>query len=175
MLKFTTAKISDTPAIAKLVNSAYRGDYAKKGWTTEADILEGQRTDSVSLQELINTPDNFIEVAFDEQDKTLAIASVHLIIEKPDTLYFGMLTVEPSIQARGLGKEMLSHIEAFARQRNLSRIRMTVIDSRLELMAYYERRGFSKTGKYEPFPEDAERFGKPKIPMVLIEFMKVIT
>ncbi len=175
MLKFITANSSNTHAIAKLVNSAYRGDHAKKGWTTEAYILDGQRTDPNSLNELISTPQNFFEVAFDDKDTSQAIACVHLVVEGPTILYFGMLTVEPNLQASGLGKETLKHVEMFAEKKNLKCIRMTVIDSRTELMAYYERRGYQKTGRTHPFPTDAEKFGHPKIPIVLVEFEKLLS
>ena len=175
MIKFRKATHMDASLIADLVNSAYRGDYAKQGWTTEADILDGQRTDAEAIKEVIHTPLNQIEIAFDETSPTI-LGSVHLIRELPDTLYFGMLTVEPSSQARGLGKSMLEHIEKIARQEGLVRIRLTVIPTRTELIAFYERRGYVETGRFEPFPTDDPRFGIPKVShLVLKEYEKKLS
>ena len=172
MIKFKKAVESDASAIADLVNSAYRGDYAKQGWTTESDLLDGQRTDTDALIELIHKPQNQIEIALDEKSHTI-LGSVHLIQELPDTLYFGMLTVDPTLQARGLGKSILSHIEVIAKQNGLQRIRFTVIPTRTELIAFYQRRGFVETGRFEPFPIDDPRFGIPKVTnLVLKEFEK---
>jgi ribosomal protein S18 acetylase RimI-like enzyme len=175
MIKFRKATQNDASLIADLVNSAYRGDYAKQGWTTEADILDGQRTDAEALLEVIHTPLNQIEIAF-EETSPLIIGCVHLIKELPDTLYFGMLTVEPTSQARGLGKSILEHIERIAREEGFMRIRLTVIPTRAELIAFYQRRGYTETGRFEPFPTDDPRFGIPKVShLVLKEFEKKLS
>jgi GNAT superfamily N-acetyltransferase len=170
MISFQTATVQECAQLADLVNSAYRGESSKKGWTTEADLLGGQRTDAESLREIIQAPMNQIEIAFDGGK---IVGSVHLVHEESDTLYFGMLTVAPHIQAKGLGKIILNHVEDVARRYDLKRLRMTVIPSRAELIAFYERRGFKATGKYEPFPEADPRFGLPKVAnLSLKEFEK---
>ena len=129
------------------------------GWTTEAYILDGQRTDQGKLQELINNPGSEIQLALDYETEEI-IGCVHLSKET-DALYFGMLTVEPTRQGYGIGKEMLVQIEKVTRRLGLSQIRMTVINGRDELVAYYERFGYKKTGNTEPFPDDP-RYGVPK-------------
>ncbi len=170
MIIFKTATIEDTKELAKLVNSAYRGEDSKKGWTTEADLLDGQRTDEKSLNYLICTTLNQIEMAIENGQ---LIGSVHLKQEDEKTLYFGMLTVAPQLQAKGIGKILLNHIEKIAHQKGLSRIRITVIPFRKELIAFYERRGFKATGRVEAFPESDPLFGVPKVQgLSLHEFEK---
>ncbi len=175
MIRFQTATLLQAQELAHLVNSAYRGEYAEQGWTTEASILGGQRTDAESLSDIMQTPDHQIEMAFDEISQQL-IGSVHLIQEAPDTLYFGMLTVEPKLQGKGLGKILLKHVESIAKARGLSRIRFTVIPSRTELVAFYERRGYTPTGKTEAFPANDPKFGLPKVSdLVLKEYEKILS
>lgn len=171
MIRFQTASVNDSEKLSELVNSAYRGDYSKQGWTTEADLLDGQRTDAASLSALIATPLNQFELAFEGKSLKL-LGSIHLIQELPETLYFGMLTVEPSLQGQGLGKILLKHAEDVARGYGFKKLRCTVIPNRQELIDFYKRRGFKETGKFEKFPVD-EKFGIPKVAgLKLQEFIK---
>ena len=156
-----TAVAVDAPAIAALVNSAYRGEGSKRGWTTEADILGGQRTDIEQVLEMIQAVGSRIELARDN-DGSLA-GCVHLRKESADSCYLGMLTVDPARQARGLGKRLLSHCEDIARRWGCARMRMTVIAGREELLRFYERRGYVRTGNTEPFPGHDPRFGIPNV------------
>lgn len=169
-----TATFEDIPAIVRLVNSAYRGDYSKQGWTTEADILDGQRTDPESLKQLLQDSFNQLELAFDSQRNL--VACVHVRKESFSTLYFGMLTVEPTMQGSGIGKKLLEHVENLAKDLKMSHIRMSVIHLRKELIAYYERRGYRATGKFEPFPENDPLYGLPKVKGIrLDEYVKDIS
>lgn len=171
MIFFKTATIDHVPSLVELVNSAYRGDSSKAGWTTEADLLDGQRTDCEALAEIIEMPHNQIEMALDENGE--AVGCVHLKEEGNGILYFGMLTVSPVMQARGLGKEIIKHVEEVAKKENCSSIRISVIPQRKELIAFYERRGFKATGKYEEFPSHDPRFGVPKVhDLKLQEYIK---
>lgn len=173
MAKFRKAEKFDLPRIEALVNSAYRGDYAKKGWTTEAYILDGQRTDQGKLQELITNQGSEILIALDEE--TEAIVGCVNVIREHDALYFGMLTVEPDQQGKGLGKQLLRQIEKIAQKLGLTRIKMTVIHGRPELVSYYERFGYKRTGKTEPFPNDP-RYGIPrKENLFFEEFVKMLS
>lgn len=173
MILFQTATAHDLSTLVKLVNSAYRGDSSRQGWTTEADLLDGQRTDEAALLEIIQTPDNQIEMAF-EANSNRILGSVHLRKEA-EALYFGMLTVDPSLQGQGFGKILLSHLENVARAYGLKKIRFTVIPFRKELIAFYERRGFKATGKFEIFPENDPRYGIPKVSgLTLAEYIKVL-
>ena len=160
-LKFRPALLTDAPAIAAIVNSAYRGDSSRKGWTTEADILAGQRTDAQAIAELLNKPESWIVLGENLGDLKL-LGSVHLERVHRDTCYFGMFAIEPEIQSQGLGKKMIQEAERFALEELQCRhMEMTVIALREELIAFYERRGYFRTGETRPFPYGNERFGIP--------------
>ncbi|PXY38865.1 GNAT family N-acetyltransferase [Flavobacterium cheongpyeongense] len=145
----TKATLQDIPALNLLINSAYRGESSKKGWTTEAYILEGKRTTEEELQEILNNPKNTI-LKYTEDDKI--IGSV-LLAKKEQQLYLGMLTVLPELQNSGIGKKMLAKAENHAKNLGLSGITMTVISVREELIAWYKRHGYVDTGEREAFPE----------------------
>lgn len=170
MITFRTASIQDSTLIADLVNSAYRGDSSKKGWTTEADLLGGQRTDVQKIQEMIEGPTSQMELAIDSD----ILGCVYLNFETKDTLYLGMLTVNPELQTKGIGKLLLNHVEEVALKKKCHTIRMTVISVRTELIAFYERRGYKITGQTEPFPEGDPRFGVPKKKLEFIVMAKTL-
>lgn len=164
------ATAEDIPAIEKLVNSAYRGDSSRKGWTTEADLLGGQRTNAASLLEMMQEPGAVI-VKYTGESGMLE-GCVYLK-QKANTLYLGMLTVSPELQAKGIGRKMLAAAEQHARLLGCKTITMTVISVRSELIAWYERNGYSKTGATEPFPTDP-KFGLPKQPLHFIVMEKLL-
>lgn len=145
----TKATLQDIPALNILINSAYRGESSKKGWTTEANLLEGKRTTEEELTETILDSKNTI-LKFTEND--LIIGCV-LLVEKEDKLYLGMLTVSPELQNSGIGKKLLHQAEIHAKELGLPKIIMTVISVREELVAWYKRNGYVDTGVREPFPE----------------------
>ena len=159
---------NDIAALDRLVNSAYRGDSSKKGWTTEADLLEGLRTDPDSLAQLIAEPDSVILKYTGEAG---VIEACIYLKKKGTQLYLGMLTVSPELQAKGIGKQMLAAAEIHAKQNDCASIVMTVISVRAELIAWYERHGYRPTGKTEPFPTDP-KFGLPKQPLVFVVLEK---
>lgn len=145
----TKATLQDIPALNILINSAYRGETSKKGWTTEANLLEGKRTNEEELTETILNPKNAI-LKYTENDKI--IGSV-LLVEKEHQLYLGMLSVSPELQNSGIGKKMLAEAENHAKGLGLTSIIMTVISVREELIAWYKRHGYVDTGEREAFPE----------------------
>jgi len=144
----TKATLQDIPALTTLINSAYRGETSKKGWTTEAHLLEGKRTTEEELKEIIQDPKNTF-LKFTENDQI--IGSV-LLVEKEHQLYLGMLTVSPELQNAGIGKKLLAEGEKQAKTLGLSSIIMTVVSVRAELIAWYKRHGYVETGEKEPFP-----------------------
>jgi ribosomal protein S18 acetylase RimI-like enzyme len=152
------ATIKDIPEINILVNSAYRGDSSRQGWTTEADLLDGIRTDERLLTETINKEDVTI-LKYVHNDKIEGIVS---LTTANDHIYLGMLTVNPMIQNQGIGKKLLMAAVDFAIEHQKPKIRMTVISTRAELIAWYERHGYVKTGETSPFPMDNPDFGLPK-------------
>lgn len=155
-----TATAADLPRLHDLVESAYRGDSARLGWTHEADLLDGQRTDAAALAAILADPRQRILVAVDQG----AITGCVQISDKGDGIaYLGMLSVEPGRQAAGLGKLLIAAAEHDAQALfGARRIEMTVIRQRAELIAYYERRGYARTGEERPFPLDDPRFGLPR-------------
>tara|TARA_R110000850_G_scaffold55459_4_gene131206 strand:- start:12056 stop:12574 length:519 start_codon:yes stop_codon:yes gene_type:complete len=154
------ATIEDIESLHMLIESAYRGDGARRGWTHEADLLGGQRTDPQSLAAILADPDQRILLA--ESEGHLQ-GCVQLSRVDGTVAYLGLLTVDPALQAAGLGKRLLTHGEAYVREHWRSQImEMTVIRQRTELIAYYERRGYVRTGEYRPFPHGDPRFGLPK-------------
>jgi GNAT superfamily N-acetyltransferase len=168
MIRFRKAHAEDAASLVELVNSAYRGESSKAGWTTEADILGGQRTDLAGICEMIAV--DRIELALERE----ALLGCIYIRREPDAVYFGMLTVKPTLQNRGTGKLLLNRLEELACDWGYGRTRMTVISSRHELIAYYERRGYKWTGATEPFPEHDPRFGLPKTKLEFRVFEKTL-
>ena len=158
-LTFRTATHADIPALVALVTSAYRGDVSKQGWTTEADMLDGQRIDPDGLARDIDRDRSRILLA--ERTGTL-LACAH-VAEEDGAGYFGMFSVRPDLQGGGVGKAVLAEAERIARDEwRLPAMRMTVIDIRDELIAFYGRRGYLRTGIKKPFPYGDERYGIPK-------------
>jgi ribosomal protein S18 acetylase RimI-like enzyme len=155
---------SELSAVADLVNSAYRGDSSRAGWTTEADYLDGQRTDAETLRrDLAQTPGAVVLTLRDDEAGPL-LGTVWLAPAADDGWYLGMLTVKPDLQDRQLGRAMLAAGEAYAIDRGGRRIEMTVIAIRETLVAWYERRGYARTGETRPFPYDDAKFGEPRRP-----------
>lgn len=156
---FRAATPADIPAIVELVTSAYRGDASRRGWTTEADLLDGARIDPEVLRDDLERPRSLVLLG--ERDGAL-LACAHVAVED-GAGYFGMFSVRPDLQGGGIGKAMLAEAERIAREQwRLPTMRMTVIDVRDELIAFYERRGYARTGIRKPFPYGDERFGVPK-------------
>lgn len=154
------ATSDDLPALHALVERAYRGDAARKGWTHEADLLDGQRTDHAALSETIADSDQRILLTFDSD--TL-IGCVQISNVAGGRAYLGLLTVDPGRQTGGLGAELIAAAEEHAVALFGARaMEMTVIRRRRELVAYYERRGYALTGEERPFPLDDPRFGLPR-------------
>ena len=165
------AEINDIPALVVLVNNAYRGEGSKKGWTTEADLLDGQRTDEKSLHELITKPCSVILKYTDKKNQLLGC--VHLQPEH-NKLYLGMLTVSPVLQGKGIGKKLLEASEEYARVHSYPAIVMTVISIRYELIEWYERKGYIRNGQTKPFPAADPAFGIPLVPLEFIYLEKII-
>ena len=158
-LSFRNATVADVDALVPLVTSAYRGESSRAGWTTEADFLDGNRIDAGVLRADIERPRSRVVLA--ERDGAL-LACAH-VAEEDGHGYFGMFAVVPGLQGGGIGKALLAECERIVRDDwRLPDMRMTVIDIRDELIAFYERRGYRRTGTYKPFPHGDERFGIPR-------------
>ena len=149
---------ADAESINQLVNSAYRGDSSKRGWTTEADLLDGTRIDEAAVKELIEKTDTTI-LKFLEGNQL--VGCVELRQEK-GKLYLGMLSVAPTIQGKGIGKKLLHAGEDYAKSIGINTMIMTVISVRKELIDWYVRHGYQLTGERKPFVVPDTRWGIPK-------------
>ncbi|GAA3932783.1 GNAT family N-acetyltransferase [Luteimonas lutimaris] len=168
-LTFRNATAADVDALVALVTSAYRGESSRAGWTTEADFLDGNRIDAEVLRADIERPRSRVVLA--ERDDAPGpgpgpgqrlLACAH-VADEGGHGYFGMFAVVPGLQGVGIGKALLAECERIAREEwRLPDMRMTVIDIRDELIAFYARRGYRRTGVYRPFPHGDERFGIPR-------------
>ena len=166
-----TATIDDVPQLVALINSAYRGEDSKKGWTTEADLIQGTlRIDETALTELMKLPGATFLKYINEQK---GIDGCVYIQDNSEGMYLGMLTVSPTQQAKGIGKLLMNEAEMHARKVGCSRIFMRVISLRDELIRWYEKQGYYKTEQREPFPSDT-RFGTPSQPVEFVIMEKRI-
>lgn len=166
----TKATLEDVSPLNKLINSAYRGESSKKGWTTEANLLEGLRTTEEELTEIIRDPKNTI-LKFTQNNELIGCV---LLIEKEHQLYLGMLTVSPELQNSGIGKKLLQQAEIHASELGLPKIVMTVISVREELIAWYKRNDYVETGKREPFPESGVHVTIAEQPLEFIVLEKIM-
>ncbi|CAN5610726.1 GNAT family N-acetyltransferase [soil metagenome] len=158
-LVFRAATAADVPAVVALVTSAYRGEASRVGWTTEADFLDGERIDPELLREEILRPRSYVLVA--ERDGGM-LACAH-VADAGGVGYFGMFAVQPMLQQAGIGNAVLTECERIVRDDwQLAVMRMRVIDLRDSLIAWYQRRGYHRTGVFEPFPYGDPRFGIPR-------------
>lgn len=149
-LTFRPATTADLPALRALIESAYRGDSARRGWTHEADLIEDPRTSVAELEAILVKPHEYLLTAWLDGE---LVGSVQLTHRPPDNAYLGLLTVDPERQADGFGSRILTHSEQEAAQRFGARaMEMFVISTRTELIRFYERRGYQRTGATRPFP-----------------------
>lgn len=169
-VKIINALIPDVTELTELVNSAYRGENSKQGWTTEADLLDGTRVDEKIIYNLL-TENNTTILKF--IDGFEIQGCVELRVE-PQGLYLGMLSVRPGLQSKGIGKHLLRAAESHAREHGCPKIFMTVISVRQELIDWYVRHGYQLTGEHKPFSVPDKRWGIPKQELEFVVLEKVI-
>lgn len=168
-MQFRRATAADVHAVLALVESAYRGEASRAGWTTEADFLDGRRTDEDEVRACLAHERGLILLA-EYQGTLVACANV---AEEEGAGYFGMFSVVPTLQGGGIGSRVLAEAERIVRDDwQLPAMRLTVIDIRTELIGYYERRGYARTGVTKPFPYGDERFGIPRRPDLRFEVLE---
>ncbi|WP_425995634.1 GNAT family N-acetyltransferase [Caulobacter sp. DWR1-3-2b1] len=157
------AQDHDLPAIADLVNLAYRGSSAEKGWTSETHLLGGQRTDLETLRADLATKPGSTILTLRETASAAPLACIWVEPLPGDVWMIGMVTVDPERQDEGLGRQLIEAAENHARTHGGKTGKMTVIEGRDTLIAWYGRRGYQPTGDREPFPYGDARFGEPKV------------
>lgn len=165
------ADLNDVAALVALMDSAYRGESSKQGWTSEGDLFIGEkRTDEENVKRLMREPDAVFLKYVDGE----VIRGCVLLHKKKKRLYLGMLAVSPDTQGKGIGKTILDAADQYAKHKSCKLIFMTVITVREELIAWYEKHGFKKTDRILPFPVD-ERFGIPTQPLEMIVLEKFVS
>jgi ribosomal protein S18 acetylase RimI-like enzyme len=162
LIAIERASLADAPALKRLLEAAYRGDSARRGWNHEADILDGERVTDEELTELLADPKVTMLAA---RDGDKFVGSVAVTRKDATLAYLGMLCVEPDLQSSGLGRRLLDAAEDTARAAVIKSMEMTVIDGRDTLVAWYERRGYVRTGETRPFPVLCD----PPITFVVLE------
>jgi ribosomal protein S18 acetylase RimI-like enzyme len=170
MATILRATAADADTLDRLVNSAYRGEESRKGWTTEADLLEGTRIDAEALRDLIARPGTVI-LMYKEDNELLGCVELR---KEAGRLYLGMLSVRPATQGRGVGKALLKAAESHARVEGCETIFMTVISGREELINWYLRHGYRLTGERKPFVVPDVRWGIPKQPLEFVVLEKEV-
>jgi len=169
-LSIAKAEKQDAEQIAALANAAYRGESSKQGWTTEADLLAGRRTETEEILRLIATDDSMFLLC---KDGAELVGSVHLQ-KQADLVCLGMLAVRPSLQGRGVGKQLLLAAELAAQETwGVGKSVMTVISCRNELIAFYQRRGYRRTGVSKAFPVNPELW-TPKVAELRLEILEKV-
>ncbi|MDX6265475.1 MAG: hypothetical protein QOD70_215 [Frankiales bacterium] len=153
-MQIRRAKPGDVDDVVSLVESAYRGESSRAGWTTEADLLDGQRTDP---DEVASVLDDLI-VAEDDS----GLVGCCTLIPRDGHAYFGMFAVRPGLQGGGVGSQLLAEAERLAAGHGAGHVEMTVISTRTELIDFYLRRGYVDIGETRPFPYGDDRFGRPR-------------
>lgn len=170
-LVLATATPADAPHLTDFVNAAYRGETARQGWTTESNLLDGQRIDVAGLLDMLALPGAIFLLARNPAGELLGCFHAQA---QGRRLYLSMLAVQPTGQAQGVGKVLLAAAEDYGRVHGCTTGKMTVISVRTELIAYYERRGYCLTGGTEPFPTDP-RYGRPRQPLTLLVLEKALS
>ena len=167
MLSFHKAEINDASVIADLVNTAYRGEGSRAGWTTEADLLDGLRITTPEIAALIRRNDAFVLVGVLRDQVVACIACEH----NENTAKFGLISVKPILQNKGYGREMIQAAEAItAREWRVAGFYLSVITLRTELIEFYERLGFERSGQFENFPENPALW-QPKVQDLALEYL----
>ncbi|RZS38996.1 ribosomal protein S18 acetylase RimI-like enzyme [Herbihabitans rhizosphaerae] len=158
-LTFRDAGEADIPELVPLIESAYRGEASRAGWTTEADYIDGQRTDSESVRSIIDAVGSRLVTV----ERAGELVACFLLEQRGPHAYFGLFAVRPELQGSGLGKVILAEAERIAHTEwGSTEMHMTVVNVRAELIAWYERRGYRVTDERKPFPYGDERFGVPR-------------
>jgi len=171
MLVFQKAELSDASAVAQLINSAYRGEMSRKGWTTEADMLDGLRTTTAEIAKIIKREDAFMLIGVVNNEIVATICCEWQAMAGNNTAHFGMIAVKPTLQNRGYGKQIINAAEALTRREwRVVGFHMAVISLRYEVIAFYEKLGYLRTGVFTDFPKNPELW-QPKVEDLNLQYL----
>ena len=171
MLNFYKAELIDAEAVAQLINSAYRGESSRKGWTTEADILDGLRTTTAEIGKIIKRADAFILIGVLKDEIVATMCCEWQELAGKDTVHFGMIAVKPTRQNKGYGKALIKAAEAITlREWRVAGFHMAVISMRHELISFYERLGYKRTGEFADFPVKSDLW-QPKVDGLNLQYL----
>jgi ribosomal protein S18 acetylase RimI-like enzyme len=150
----------DAAALAGMINSSYRAEGKAAGWTHEADLLAGARVGADALKRVLATEEATMLLMRRKTDaKLVGCVSVEPMADAH--CYLSLLAIDPDHQDCGYGRLLLAEAETFAHARGARTARMTVIRQRETLIAWYERRGYRRTGEVLSFPYDDPNVGTP--------------
>ncbi|MGI4834610.1 MAG: GNAT family N-acetyltransferase [Janthinobacterium lividum] len=165
------ARPTDVPGLVVLINRAYRGP-ARRGWTTEADLFDGSRTDEANLRALLRAPYTRLWCC---HEPALGLVGCVCLTRPPgEVMHVSLLAVAPEEQTLGVGRYLLLHADLQARHLRCTRLRMSVLAERPDLLEWYARRGYQPTGAIEPFPAGAGA-GEPRQPLHLLLLEKPVS
>ncbi|MGN6376344.1 MAG: GNAT family N-acetyltransferase [Sphingomonas sp.] len=161
---FRRATLADVEALQLLVQRAYRGDTAAASWSHEGEVATGERISRAAIATLITATTSIVSVA----EVGGRLGGTSLVEEiAPEQCTIRLLSVEPALQARGIGSRLLDNAEAEARSCFAAQVaRIEVLDQKRKLIAYYERRGYRPTGAARPYPHQLS------VPAQLVTFEK---
>jgi len=171
MIHYYKAELVDAEGITKLVNQAYRGELSRKGWTTEADLLDGVRTTTAEIAKLIKGDTSFIVIGVINDEIVATITCQLQPLAGHSTAHFGMIAVKPTLQNKGYGKQLIQAAEAMTKRAwQVVGYHLSVISLREEAIAFYERLGYAQTGESEPFPEQPDLW-QPKVDGLRLQYL----
>jgi len=171
MLHFYKAELVDAASTAQLINTCFRGEISRKGWTTEADILDGKRTTSAEIASIIKRGDAFVLIGVLNDEVVAAACCERQVLAGKPTAHFGKIAVKPTLQNKGYGKDLIHAAEAMTkREWRVLGFHMSVISLRTELIEFYERLGYERTGEYAEFPENPELW-QPKVDGLSLQYL----
>ncbi len=171
MLHFYKAELTDAAAVAALINHCFRGEASRKGWTTEADILDGKRTTTSEVASIIRRGDAFVLMGVLNDEIVAAACCEQQRIAGKQTAHFGKISVKPTLQNKGYGKDLIHAAEAMTkREWRVLGFHMSVISLRTELIEFYERLGYERTGEFGEFPINPELW-QPKVDGLNLQYL----
>jgi ribosomal protein S18 acetylase RimI-like enzyme len=150
-MQIDVARRTDVDRIVELVNDAYRGTSRAPGWTHETHLFTGARIDAAAVAGMIQ-PDRSTVLVMREDAAIIACVALQRLNDRE--WYLSMLAVDPGRQTYGAGKSIMAGAEKFAQERGAERMKISVINLRDSLIAWYERQGYVRTGVVEAFRDD---------------------